>query len=74
MQSASAAQGCAGGPWKLGANAWPQKPQKTNICADRSAATLDDDPVVTAYGIGSVPTKGDVFPPAPGGGQSWLVG
>ena len=48
MHSLSAAQGCAGGPWKVGANAWPQNPQKTNPWADRSAATFEDDPVVTA--------------------------
>src|SRR5262252_3458360 len=66
---ASDVQGTAGGPWKLGANCWPQNPQKTNGCALRSWEVLLCDPVVRLKGIGSVPMKAAVA-----GGQSWLVG
>src|SRR5262249_54793712 len=64
----SAVHALAGGPWKLGANAAPQKPQKTNGWA-RSTGVFDWLPVERPKGIGSVPMKA-----LAAGGQSWLVG
>ena len=68
MHWLSAVQGC-GGFWKDGENCWPQKPQKMNGIAERSADVLLCVPVVSASGIGRLPMKALVA-----GGQSWLVG
>ena len=66
---ASAVHGMAGGPWKVGANCWPQNPQKTNGCALRSWEVLLCDPVERLNGIGRAPMLA-----VAAGGQSWLVG
>ena len=68
MHWLSAVHGC-GGVSKAGVNCWPQKPQKTNCCAERSADVLLALPVVSANGIGRLPMNA-----AEVGGQSWLVG
>ena len=65
----SLVQGTAGGPWKLGENCCPQNPQKTNGCAERSAAVMLCVAVESANGIGRLPMNA-----AEVGGQSWLVG
>ena len=57
------------GPWKVGANCWPQNPQKTNGCALRSWEVLLCDPVERLNGIGRAPMLA-----VAAGGQSWLVG
>ena len=69
VHCASAVQGTAGGPWKEGLNCWPQNPQNTKGCAERSVEVSDCDPVVRAKGIGRLPMNAAVA-----GGQSWLVG
>src|SRR5207244_10778455 len=69
VHCASAVQGLAGGPWKEGLNCWPQNPQNTKGCAERSVEVSDCDPVVRAKGIGRLPMNAAVA-----GGQSWLVG
>ena len=65
----SAVQATAGGPWKVGLNCWPQNPQNTKGCAERSVEVSDCAPVVRAKGIGKLPMNAAVA-----GGQSWLVG
>src|SRR5262249_61550680 len=65
---ASAVHGTAGF-WKVGANCWPQAPQKTKGCALRSWDVLLCDPVVRLNGIGREPRRA-----AAAGGQSWLGG
>ena len=64
----SAVQGC-GGVSKDGLNCWPQKPQKTNGCAERSVEVALGAPVDSANAIGRLPMKA-----VEEGGQSWLVG
>src|SRR5439155_24828443 len=68
----SAVQATAGGPWKVGANCWAQKPQNTKLPPDpppRRAEVFDDVPVESANGIGRAPMLAAAV-----GGQSWLVG
>src|SRR5712691_1522276 len=74
VQSALVVHGTAGGPWKVCPKLLRQKPQKVRSTATLSVVsfeTLVDAPVVSAKGIGSVPTK---CAASAGGGQSWLVG
>src|SRR6266446_5550681 len=74
VQSALVVHGTAGGPWKVCPKLLRQKPQNCRSTATLSVAsfeTLVDAPVVSAKGIGSVPTK---CSESAGGGQSWLVG
>src|SRR5438477_13175421 len=73
VQSALLVHGTAGGPWKVCPKLLRQKPQRVRSRATVGVSweTLVAAPVVSAKGIGSVPTK---CSESADGGQSWLVG